>query len=190
VDGFGRTTARSSVAESAKAPTIVVVMGVSGSGKTHVGRLLAHRRGVPFVEGDGLHPARNVARMSAGEALDDRDREPWLRAVAATIRTASERGEGAVISCSALRYAYRRLLGAAGSGVWFLHLALDPEVARARVTHRTGHFMPASLLGSQYGSLEPLRADEPGLTVDAATGPDEILGRVERALTEFESRRH
>src|SRR4051794_17890215 len=89
VDGFGRTTARSSVAESAKAPTIVVVMGVSGSGKTHVGRLLAHRRGVPFVEGDGLHPARNVARMSAGEALDDRDREPWLRAVAATIRTAS-----------------------------------------------------------------------------------------------------
>ncbi|MET9613591.1 gluconokinase [Kitasatospora indigofera] len=163
-------------------------MGVSGSGKTTVGRLLARRRGVPFVEGDDLHPARNIARMSAGEALDDEDRGPWLHALATRIRTATRDGEGAVISCSALRYEYRQLFREAGPGVWFLHLDLDPGVARARVGRRTGHFMPATLLDSQFDTLEPLRPGEPGLTVDAAAGSEAVLEAAETALVRFEAR--
>ncbi|WP_051732447.1 gluconokinase [Kitasatospora phosalacinea] len=169
-------------------PTVVVVMGVAASGKSTLGRVLAHRRGVPFVEGDGLHPTANIARMSAGEALDDEDRGPWLDAVAARIRAAGERGEGLVISCSALKYRYRRLFRAAAPAVWFLHLALDPAVARARIAGRTGHFMPAALLDSQYEALEPLRADEPGLTVDAAVGTEAVLAAAEAALADFEAR--
>ena len=176
------------MAGPARAATVVVVMGVSGSGKTTLGRLLARRRGVPFVEGDDLHPAENIARMSAGEPLDDEDRRPWLQALADRIRAATRSGEGAVISCSALRYEYRRLFRAAGPGVWFLHLDLDPGVARARIAQRSGHFMPAVLLDSQYGTLEPLRAGEPGLTVDAAAGRGVVLEAAEAALAEFEAR--
>ncbi|MED7955260.1 gluconokinase [Kitasatospora sp. NPDC058201] len=171
----------------APAPAVVVVMGVAASGKSTVGRLLARRRGVPFVEGDDLQPAGNIARMSAGEALDDEDRRPWLQALAARVRAATERGEGAVIACSALRYEYRRLLRAAGPGVWFLHLALDPAVARTRIARRTGHFMPPALLGSQYDALEPLREDEPGLTVDAALGPEAIVLLARTGVAEFEA---
>ncbi|MCX5208207.1 gluconokinase [Kitasatospora sp. NBC_00240] len=173
---------------SVPAPTVVVVMGVAASGKSTVGRLLARRRGVPFVEGDELHPAENVARMARGESLDDEDRRPWLQALAARIRTATQDGTGAVISCSALRYAYRQLFREAGSGVWFLHLDLDPEVAQARIDRRTGHFMPAALLGSQFEALEPLRPGEPGLTVDAAAGPEAVLEAAEAALADFEAR--
>ncbi|MET7985713.1 MULTISPECIES: gluconokinase [unclassified Streptomyces] len=176
---------------SAVTPTIIVVTGVSGSGKTTLGKLLARRRGVPFVEGDDLHPPSNMAKMSADEALTDEDRAPWLRVIAARIRTATECGEGVVISCSALRYRYRQLLGTAGAGVWFLHLTLDPETARARIAQRTGHFMPASLLDSQFADLEPLRAEEPGLVIDAASGAEEIVESAEAALADFEAhRRH
>ncbi|GJF31374.1 gluconokinase [Kitasatospora sp. NE20-6] len=170
----------------ATAPTVVVVMGVSGSGKTTLGRLLARRRGVPFVEGDDLHPAENIARMSAGEPLDDEARRPWLHTLADRIRTATVSGEGAVISCSALKYEYRQAFRAAGPGVWFLHLDLDPEVARARITHRFGHFMPAALLDSQYDTLEPLRPGEAGLTVDGAWGREAVLEAAEAALADFE----
>ncbi|WP_431684115.1 gluconokinase [Kitasatospora sp. KL5] len=163
-------------------------MGVSGSGKTTLGRLLARRRGVPFVEGDDLHPAANIAKMSAGKPLDDEDRVPWLRAVAARIGAATQAGEGAVISCSALKYAYRQLFRAAGPGVWFLQLDLDPADARARVAHRAGHFMPAALITSQYEVLEPLRAGEPGLRVDATAGREAVLEAVEAALADLERR--
>ncbi|WP_328952966.1 gluconokinase, GntK/IdnK-type [Kitasatospora purpeofusca] len=175
------------MAGSAPEPTVVVVMGVSGSGKTTLGRLLARRRGVSFVEGDDLHPVGNIARMSAGEALDDEDRGPWLHALAARIRTATQTGVGVVISCSALRYEYRQLFCEAGPGVWFLHLDLDPEVARARLDRRTGHFMPAALLDSQYETLEPLRAGEPGMTVDAADDPELILDRAQAGIADFEA---
>ncbi|MET7386173.1 gluconokinase [Streptomyces sp. NPDC005529] len=171
---------------SATAPTVIVVMGVSGSGKTTVGRLLAGRRGEPFVEGDGLHPPENIAKMSAGEALDDEDRAPWLRAVSDVIRSATDSGRGAVISCSALGYDYRRLFRAAGPGVWFLYLAVDREVASARAGRRRGHFMPVALLDSQFAALEPLRDDEPGLTVDGTSGTGAIVDVAVAALAEFE----
>ncbi|WP_371501196.1 gluconokinase [Kitasatospora sp. NBC_00374] len=174
---------------SEAAPTVVMVMGVSGSGKTTVGTALARRRGVPFVEGDSLHPPANIAKMSSGRPLDDRDRAPWLRSVAGLIRAATRTGTGAVISCSALKREYRDLFLAAGPGVWFLYLALDREVAHERVAHRVGHFMPAQLIGSQYATLEPLAPDEPGLTVDARAEPRALLALAQAAIARSEAAR-
>ncbi|WP_326779017.1 gluconokinase [Streptomyces sp. NBC_01445] len=173
---------------SATTPTVIVVTGVSGSGKTTLGRLLADRRSVPFVEGDDLHPPSNIAKMSACEPLDDQDRAPWLRAIAVRARMATQNGQGMVISCSALKYRYRRLIRAVDDGVWFLYLTLEPDVARERITQRTGHFMPAALLESQYADLEPLRDDEPGMAIDATPGTGEIIDAAEAALTDFETR--
>ncbi|MFI6448560.1 gluconokinase [Kitasatospora sp. NPDC050543] len=150
-------------------------MGVSASGKSTIGRQLAERLGVPFVEGDDFHPASNIARMKAGHPLDDAAREPWLRGLADWIRHSTRAGQGAVLSCSALKHEYRDLLRAAGPGVCFLYLALDRETARERISHRPGHFMPARLLDSQYDTLEPLRAEEPGVTIDASAGPGRVL---------------
>lgn len=165
-------------------PPVVVVMGVAGSGKSTVGRLLARRLGVPFVEADDVHPAANRAKMAAGHPLDDEDRRPWLLAVAALIREATEGGRGAVLACSALKHAYRDLFRRAGARTWFLYLALDGETAARRVAGRAGHFMPALLVGSQYAALEPLRPDERGLTVDAAADARTIVDEAERALRE------
>ncbi|MCX4451294.1 gluconokinase [Streptomyces sp. NBC_01789] len=170
------------------APTIIVVTGASGCGKTTVGRMLARRRGVPFVEGDDLHPPSNIAKMSAGGALTDEDRAPWLQSIAARVRAAAKDGKGVVIACSALKYRYRQFLGAAGAQVWFLHLALDPEVARARIMGREGHFMLSSLLDSQLADLESLRPEEPGLVIDAASGTDTIVEAAQAALADFETR--
>ncbi|MFI6847920.1 gluconokinase [Kitasatospora sp. NBC_00085] len=160
-------------------------MGVSGSGKTTLGRLFGERRGVPFVEGDDFHPAANIAKMAAGHALDDEDREPWLRALADWIRDATCLGTGGVVTCSALKREYRDVLRAAGPGVRFVYLRLDREVARARIAGRAGHFMPAGLLESQYDTLEPLGADEPGLTVDADADTAAVLGQVLAATARF-----
>lgn len=152
---------------------VVVVMGVSGSGKSTVGRMLAERLAVPYAEGDDFHPPANVAKMSSGQPLTDEDRWPWLRSIADW--TAAHLGSGGVVTCSALKRAYRELLGSAGPGVWFLHLAGDRELIAARLTGRSGHFMPAALLDSQFAALEPLGPDEPGTTVDITVDPEEIL---------------
>jgi gluconokinase len=157
---------------------VVVVMGVSGSGKTTVGRLLATRLAVPYAEADDFHPAENVARMSAGTPLSDEDRWPWLRAIAAWISTRS----GGVVSCSALKRRYRDVLRAASDGVWFLHLTGDRTLLAERMSGRGGHFMPLALLDSQLADLEPLAADESGLAVDIATTPEEIVDTALRAL--------
>ncbi|MFE3992224.1 gluconokinase [Streptomyces goshikiensis] len=170
------------------APPVVVVMGVSGSGKSTVGRLLAARRGVPFVEGDDFHPAANIARMRAGHPLDEAAREPWLTALTEAVREVVRAGEGAVVSCSALKRAYRDRLRGAAPAIWFLHLTLDRAVARARVAGRAAHFMPARLLESQYEALEPLGADEDGLTLDAGAGTDSVLRRAGEALADYEAR--
>jgi len=162
--------------------TIVVVMGVSASGKSTVGRSLAQHLGWPFVEGDDFHPAGNVAKMTAGHPLDDTDREPWLRALADLLRTTTRAHRSTVVTCSALKHAYRDVLRAAAPSVWFLYLALDQETARERISNRTQHFMPTQLLDSQYDILEPLRASEPGLTVDATARTDAVVALAQAAL--------
>ncbi|MGW1894910.1 gluconokinase [Streptomyces sp. NPDC002004] len=157
-------------------------MGVSGSGKSTVGLLLAQRLGVPFLEADDVHPAANRAKMAAGRPLDDEDRRPWLLSIAEWIRETTDAGRGGVVACSALKHAYRNIFRRAGAGVWFLYLALDRTTADRRVTGRVGHFMPARLVDSQYATLEPLRPDEPGLTVAAVADPQTIVDQAVRAV--------
>ncbi len=147
---------------------LVVVMGVSGCGKTTIGAGLAERLGIPFLDGDDLHPAANTAKMAAGIPLDDDDRWPWLDRVGDALARA--RGAGVVIACSALKRRYRDALRAHAPEVVFVHLAAPKEVVVERIAARTGHFMPAALLDSQYADLEPPGQDERCITVDV-TGP-------------------
>lgn len=151
----------------------VVVMGVSGCGKTTVGRGLAAAMNWPFDEGDQYHPPANVAKMSAHVPLTDNDRWPWLRALAERIASHEREGESSVLSCSSLKLAYRDLLRTGAPRVRFLHLAGDKQVLAARLAARTGHFFPRDLLDSQYAALEPLQPDEGGVIVDVALEPDE-----------------
>ncbi|OBH13021.1 gluconokinase [Mycobacterium sp. E1747] len=155
-------------------PAPVVVMGVSGSGKSTVGVALAQRLGVPFVDADTLHPRANIAKMAAGEPLDDDDRRPWLDKVGEWL--AGHR-DGGVISCSALKRKYRDQLRAHCPPVEFLHLAGSPALISGRLAARTGHFMPAALLRSQFDALEPLSAEEAGATIDIGQGVDAIIDR-------------
>ncbi len=152
----------------------IVVMGVTGSGKTTTGEALAARLGLPYADADDFHPATNLAKMRAGEPLDDRDRDPWLHAIGAWL---ASRPAGAVVSCSALRRSYRDLLRAYADDVVFLHLTGDSGVVTARVAARTGHFMPASLVGSQVSLLEPLQADEPGTAADLSRPVEELVSQ-------------
>ena len=147
----------------------LVVMGVSGCGKTTLGAALAARLGAGFVDADDLHPPANRAKMARGEALTDGDRAPWLDLVAGVLRNRAP----VVVACSALRRAYRDRLREAGE-VRFLHLAAPREVIAARLAARQGHFMPASLLDSQYATLEPPGPDE-AVTLDARLTPDVLL---------------
>jgi gluconokinase len=153
----------------------IVVVGVSGSGKTTVAERLAQRLGCDVAEADAFHSAANVAKMSAGIPLDDEDRWPWLRAIAAWIREHDDAGKSAVITCSALKRKYRDLLRAASPRISFVHLSGAPEVIAAHMHARKGHFMPESLLPSQYATLEPLGPDEQGITVDVARPLEEVV---------------
>jgi gluconokinase len=150
----------------------VVVMGVSGSGKSTVGAALAKRLRVPFVDADTLHPQANVAKMAAGEPLNDDDRYPWLEKVGEWL--AGHR-DGGVVSCSALKRNYRDRLRMRCPRVEFLHLSGSPELIGGRLAARSGHFMPPALLRSQFDALEPLGADEAGATVDAGHDMDAIV---------------
>jgi gluconokinase len=156
----------------------VVVMGVSGSGKSTVGSALAQRLRVPFVDADALHPAANVAKMAAGHPLDDSDRVPWLDRVGEWLAAHSD---GGVVSCSALKRKYRDQLRAHCATVEFLHLAGPPELFDRRMAERSGHFMPPSLLASQFAALEPLSADEHGATADATQDVAAIVGAYQPA---------
>ncbi|MFB7335647.1 gluconokinase [Streptomyces adustus] len=161
-------------------PQVVVVMGVAGTGKTTIGPLLAARLGVPYAEGDDFHPQANIARMSAGIPLTDEDRWPWLDAIGGW---AHERaGLGGVVSCSALKRSYRDRLRASAPGLVFVHLAGDRALIEDRMSHRQGHFMPTALLDSQFATLQPLQADEAGVTVDVAGDPEDITARAAAAL--------
>ncbi|MCV7151080.1 gluconokinase [Mycolicibacterium pyrenivorans] len=150
----------------------IVVMGVSGSGKSTVGAALAQRLRVPFADADDFHPPANLAKMTSGEALDDDDRYPWLEAIGEWL---AGHPDGGVMSCSALKRKYRDQLRRHCADVEFLHLSGTPEVIGKRQASRPGHFMPASLLASQFDTLEPLASDERGISIDVDQNIDAII---------------
>jgi gluconokinase len=150
----------------------VVVMGVSGSGKSTVGAALAGRMRVPFEDADDLHPSANVAKMSRGEPLDDSDRWPWLDLIGMWL---VNHADGGVIACSALKRKYRDQLRHHSDNVEFLLLEGSREVIERRQAARPGHFMPASLMSSQFATLEPLAPDEDGVVVDVDQSVDQIV---------------
>lgn len=145
---------------------LYVVMGVAGAGKSTVGVALAQALRIPFVEGDDFHPPENRARMAAGIPLTDADRQGWLQALSARIAQAQRAGRGVVVSCSALKRAYRDILRAGAPALRFIFLSGDPSLLAERLAARHGHFMPASLLDSQLATLEPPAPDEGAWVVD------------------------
>jgi gluconokinase len=159
----------------------IVVMGVSGSGKSTVGAALAQRLRVPFADADDFHPEANIAKMTTGEPLNDDDRYPWLEAIGEWL---AKRGDnGGVMSCSALKRKYRDQLRRHCADVEFLHLSGSPEVIGKRQASRPGHFMPASLLESQFRTLEPLEPDERGTVIDVDQNIDAIVESYVAATT-------
>jgi gluconokinase len=151
----------------------IVVMGVSGSGKSTVGAALAQRLRVPFADADDFHPAANIAKMTSGLPLTDEDRSPWLEVIGDWL--AGRCADGGVMSCSALKRRYRDQLRRHCPDVEFLHLSGTPEVIGRRQASRPGHFMPASLLVSQFQTLEPLDPDERGVTINVDQPIDTII---------------
>ncbi|MCD2442788.1 gluconokinase [Agromyces sp. SYSU K20354] len=162
---------------------VVVVMGVSGAGKSTIGALLARDLGVPFTDADDLHPLANIEKMASGVPLDDDDRRPWLETVGATLAEAGRTGAGLVVACSALRRVYRDIILAKAPETRFVHLHGTRDVLAARTEGRTGHFMPTSLLDSQLATLEALDSDEPGIVVDIDRPVAEILDDAVSRLT-------
>lgn len=155
----------------------VVVMGVSGSGKTTVAQLVAERLHRQFLEADDQHPAANVAKMAAGNPLTDQDRAPWLATLRDWLAEQTRAGQSSVLTCSALKVAYRDVLRAGGP-VLFVHLHVTPEILAQRMGQRVGHFMPPTLLGSQLAALEPLLPTEAGFTLDATGTAEDLAAHI------------
>ena len=170
---------------SASPAPLVVVMGVSGCGKSTVGGLLAERLGATFLEGDSLHPPRNIERMAAGVALTDADRCDWLLAIAARLADARAAGCPFVVSCSALKRSYRELLRGPSSDLAFVHLSGTPALLTERMHSRPGHYMPTSLLASQFATLEAPAADERSVTFDTALPAEQIADRAAAWLVDL-----
>lgn len=164
------------------APLIVLLMGVSGAGKSTVGRALAEMTGWPFRDADGFHPPANIAKMSRGEPLGDADRGPWLDAIAAWIAECRDAGAPAIVSCSALKRRYRDRLIGRNADVALVYLRGGRDLIGSRLKARTGHFMPATLLESQFSALEEPSADEHALVVDVAFTPEAIARRIVTTL--------
>jgi gluconokinase len=162
--------------------TIGVIMGVSGSGKSTVAQLLAKRRGWSVIEGDAFHPRANVEKMSAGIPLTDEDRWPWLRAIAAEIDTRRARGESSVVASSVLKRAYRDILIGDRSDVVLVYLKGSKELIAQRLKARHGHFMPPSLLDSQFATLEEPGSDESPIVLSVEPPPEAIVGELDRQL--------
>ena len=160
----------------------VVVMGVSGCGKSTVGALLAQALHCEFVEGDALHPAHNVEKMAAGQPLTDDDRAGWLQAIAARLADAHAHGRSLVASCSALKRRYRDVLRSGAPDLRFVFLHGQPALLAQRMALRTGHYMPASLLDSQLATLEPPGADEQPIALEFSLPPQELAARAAAAL--------
>jgi gluconokinase/shikimate kinase len=155
-------------------PVVLVFMGVSGCGKTTVAAILAGRLGWRFEEGDALHPQSNIEKMEAGHPLTDDDRAPWLERVAEWVDERLDAQENGLITCSALKRSYRDVINRRGSGVVFVYLAGSKETIAARLAARHGHFMPSSLLDSQFADLEEPASDEPDIRVDVGPTPGVI----------------
>jgi gluconokinase len=166
-------------------PVVLVVMGVSGCGKSTVAAELASRLGWELEEGDSLHPEANRAKMAAGRPLTDEDRWPWLERVAEWAEARLDAGRSGVVTCSALKRSYRQLIARRGEGIVFVHLTGSREVLSERLAARHGHFMPRALLDSQLETLEPLGDDEPHVTLDIGP-PAAVLA--ERVVTELRLR--
>jgi gluconokinase len=182
---LGEVTPSSVVVMAEPAPgsfTAIVVMGVSGAGKTTVARGIAAAMGWIFAEGDDFHPAANVVKMASGYPLTDEDRWPWLRAIGGWLDARLAAGESVVLTCSALKRSYRDLLRDGRSGVRFCELDAPPDILSDRLEHRKGHYMPPSLLPSQLATLEPLQPDEAGVRVSVAADPDQIVADALRGL--------
>ncbi|HZU94956.1 MAG TPA: gluconokinase [Microbacterium sp.] len=161
-------------------PIVLVVMGVSGSGKSTVAGMLAGRLGWDLEEGDDLHPAANVEKMAAGVPLTDEDRWPWLDKISAWIQLHTASGTPGIVTCSALRRVYRDRLS--GPGVAFVHLDGSRDAIATRLSNRLDHFMPQSLLGSQFATLEPLEPDENGVVIQLGQGPKDEVREIMRRL--------
>jgi gluconokinase len=163
-------------------PVVLVVMGVSGCGKSTIAALLAGWLGWAFEEGDALHPQANIEKMTSGHRLTDDDRRPWLRRVAAWIDERLDAGENGIITCSALKRAYRDVLDHRGFGVVFVYLAGDGNTISDRMAVRQGHFMPTGLLESQFADLEEPAPDEPAIRVDIGAAPPELAHEIRERL--------
>ena len=170
------------MAGPATTPCALIVMGVSGSGKSTIGERLAERLGWRFEDGDRFHPASNVAKMSAGHALTDEDRWPWLQAIADEIDRVCEAGERAVIACSALKRAYREVLVHGRDDVRIVYLDGTQDLIAARLAARKGHFMPPALLVSQFKTLEKPAPNENPVTVSIDATVETIVDDIVRQL--------
>jgi gluconokinase len=159
-------------------PVILIVAGVSGSGKTTVGAMLAGRLGWPFADADSFHPPANIEKMHAGIPLADADRWPWLRAIAAWMDERIGAGESAVITCSALKRAYRDLLLGGRPGAWVVFLSVERTDLARRLATRNGHFFPAQLLDSQLSEVELPGTDEQAIVVPETSGPAETVSSI------------
>ena len=159
-----------------------VLMGVAGCGKSAVGSVLAEMLGWTFVEGDSLQPAANVARMASGLPLTDAHRWDWLDAVGAAIALAGRKGEGSVAACSALKRAYRDRLRSYDDRILFIHLEIDKATAASRVAARKGHFMPPSLVDSQFADLQPPGPDEMAVLLDATRPVEQLVAQAAAIL--------
>lgn len=160
----------------------IVVMGVSGCGKSTVAALLAGRLGWAFVEGDALHPPANVEKMSQGIPLTDTDRQPWLQTIASTIQTWRQAGQPGVIACSSLRRCYRETIAGTADDLRFAYLRGSFPIIKQRLATRQGHYMPASLLESQFATLEEPAPDEPAITLDTGAPAEELVADMLRIL--------
>lgn len=177
---FGASDSDSASAASVPAPRIILIMGVAGSGKTTVGLRLAAALGWPFRDADDFHPERNIAKLSSGIALTDRDRAPWLAAIRAFMEATLANQQRAVLTCSALRQSYRDVLMTELPQVKLVHLVGDYALIHDRLTARQGHFMRPELLESQFATLEPPRD---ALTVAVTATPDEIVAQIRQAFS-------
>jgi len=157
----------------------LIIMGVSGSGKTTTGQAIARKLGLPFIDGDDLHPPENKAKMASGEPLNDADREPWLAIIGDKLANAAD---GIVVVSSALKKRYRDMIRAAAPDAFFVHLQGSQELIESRIAHRDHEYMPPSLLASQFAILEPLENSEAHIKVSIEYTPEEIARHVQEHL--------